>query len=237
MPVLLRSRVYCIITLASWHSEWDSGDQKLDAVSKWMVKHARWRFTIRTPGWTAKPWHACTLFVCSCFLSQATNPTVNNEPATASWSHFTMLNLLQSFIQLLILITLISPVFFNTIHIPTFSTHIAKLSASCMDGWFKFTPVSAVQKGVIGRKWKPVSRLSRHLDHNAEKKKSLTPIDQIDHCCKHKCFKAQNNLLQLQHLCNQYWSFTKGTTRKQWFKDLLLAGVNDNWSGVQAICN
>ena len=139
-----------------------------------------------------------------------------------------VLNLLRSIVQLLILITFISPVFFNTLHIPTFSPQITKLSASCMDGWFKFTPVSAVQKGVIGRKRKPVSRLSRRLDHNAEKKKTLTPIDHIDHCCKYQCFKAQHNLLQLQHLRNQYWSFTKDTTRKQWFKELLLTGVDDN---------
>jgi len=119
-------------------------------------------------------------------------------------------------------------VFFNTIHNPTISTEITNLSASCMDGWFKFTPVSAVQKGDIGRKRKPISRLSRRLDHNAEKKQTLTPIDQIDHCCKYQCFKAQHNLLQLQHLRNQYWSFTKDTTRKQWFKELLLTGVNDN---------
>ena len=80
-----------------------------------------------------------------------------------------VLNLLRSIVQLLILITFISPVFFNTLHIPTFSPQITKLSASCMDGWFKFTPVSAVQKGVIGRKRKLVSRLSRRLDHNAER--------------------------------------------------------------------
>ena len=66
------------------------------------------------------------------------------------------------------------------------------------------------------------------FDHNAEKKKTLTPIDHIDHCCKYQCFKAQHNLLQLQHLRNQYWSFTKDTTRKQWFKELLLAAVDDN---------
>ena len=139
-----------------------------------------------------------------------------------------MLNLLQTFVQLLILITFISPVFFNTVHNPTFSTHITTLSASWMDGWFKLTPGSAVQKGVAGRKRKPFSLLSRRLDHNAEKKNSLTPIDEIDHCCKHNCFKTQHNLLQLQHLRNQYWSFSKDTTHKQWFKDAILAGVDDN---------
>ena len=35
------------------------------------------------------------------------------------------------------------------------------------------------------------------------------------------------NLLQLQHLRNQYWLFPKDTARKQWFTELLLPGVPD----------
>ena len=145
-------------------------------------------------------------------------------------SHLTMLNLLRTIVLLLTLtlISFFSSVFFNTTHIPTYSTQFQTISAAVMDGWFKFTPVSAVHKGVIGRKRKPVSRLTKRLQHNADKKSSLPPIDQIDHCCKHECFKLQHNTLQLQHLRNQYWSFTKDTTRKQWLKDLLLSGVEDD---------
>ena len=32
-------------------------------------------------------------------------------------------------------------------------------------------------------------------------------------------------MLQLQHLRNQYWDFTKDTARKQWFKELVLPEV------------
>ena len=35
-------------------------------------------------------------------------------------------------------------------------------------------------------------------------------------------------MLQLQHLRNQYWDFTKDTARKQWFKELVLPGVPDD---------
>ena len=57
-----------------------------------------------------------------------------------------------------------------------------------MDSWFKFSPVSAVHKRILGRKRNPVSQLSKFLDYNANKKTLLKPIDQIDHCHKHECF-------------------------------------------------
>ena len=63
-----------------------------------------------------------------------------------------MLNLLRTIVLLLTLtlISFFSPVFFNTTHIPTYSTQFQTISAAVMDGWFKFTPVSGVHKGVIG---------------------------------------------------------------------------------------
>ena len=33
------SRVYCIVTRASWHLEWASGDEKLHTVSQGLVQH------------------------------------------------------------------------------------------------------------------------------------------------------------------------------------------------------
>jgi len=152
-----------------------------------------------------------------------------------------MLKILRILVLLLILVfsNLISPVFFNT-------TNLYNSSASVMDGWFKFTPVNEIHQGVPGRKRKPVSRLSKKLDHNSNKKNTLAPVAEIDHCCKRECFKSNHNLLQLQHLRNHYWSFTKDTARKQWFKDILLSGVEDNLdpdqkkfciNGVQACYN
>ena len=132
-----------------------------------------------------------------------------------------MSNLLQILVSVLFLFfnSLISPVFLDTNTISNISS---------MDGWFKFTPVSAVHKGTLGRKKKPVSRLTTKMNHNTKKKGALLPIDQIDHCCKVHCFKQHTNMLQLQHLRNQYWDFTKDTARKQWFKELVLPGVPDD---------
>ena len=132
-----------------------------------------------------------------------------------------MSNLLPILVSVLFLFfnSLISPVFLDTNTISNISS---------MDGWFKFTPVSAVHKGTLGRKKKPVSRLTTKMNHNTKKKGALLPIDQIDHCCKVHCFKQHTNMLQLQHLRNQYWDFTKDTARKQWFKELVLPGVPDD---------
>ena len=160
----------------------------------------------RTPDTARKHW-ACASLRVRCTFPFCLFPVASNKP-TVMWlrscSHHTMLNILRILLLLLILVfsNLISPVFFNT-------TNLYNSSASLMDGWFKFTPVNEIHQGVPGRKRKPVSRLSKKLDHNSNKKNTLAPVDEIDHCCKRECFKSNHNLLQLQHLRNHYWSFHK----------------------------
>ena len=115
-----------------------------------------------------------------------------------------MLNLVRLCVLLLLLLlsTFISPMFFNTNHISNSTT-----SESVMEGWFKFT-LDEIHQGVLGRKRKPVSRLSKWFDNNANKKNFLTPIDDIDHCCKRKCFK-------LNTICCSYSTFTITIGRSQ----------------------
>ena len=136
---------------------------------------------------------------CSCTRSIVSCRWLQSHCQLVVWySQHTMLNLVRLCVLLLLLLlsTFISPMFFNTNHISNSTT-----SESVMEGWFKFT-LDEIHQGVLGRKRKPVSRLSKWFDNNANKKNSLTPIDEIDHCCKHECFKLNHNLLQLQHLCN-----------------------------------
>ena len=97
-----------------------------------------------------------------------------------------------------------------------------------MEGWFKFTPVSSVKMSALGRKRKPVSRLSVKIDRNASKKAKLLPLDEIVHCCRNHCFKLFPDLSPLQHLRDTFWSFTKNTARKLWFKETVLPAIPDN---------
>ena len=122
----------------------------------------------------------------------------------------------------------VSPVFLKTI-CNTFLNYTASSNTLApMDSWFKFTPVAAVHRGVLGRKCKAKNRLTKQLRHNSDKVNSLQPLNEIDKCCRHECYKQHTNVLQLQHLRNHYWSFMKDTARKAWFKELLLPGVPDD---------
>ena len=127
---------------------------------------------------------------------------------------------------------LVGPVFLKTIYttntLPKVFNYSPCHTFAVMDTWFKFTPVAAVHKGVLGRKRKPESRLTKKLRNNSDKINSLQPLDQIDNCCRHECYKKHTNLHTLQHLRNHYWSFTKDTARKAWFKELLLPHVPDD---------
>ena len=97
-----------------------------------------------------------------------------------------------------------------------------------MEGWFKFTPASSVKMSALGRKRKPVSRLSVKIDRNAIKKAELVPVAETVNCCRNHCFKLFLDLSQLQHLCDTFWSFMKNTARKLWLKETVLPAIPDN---------
>ena len=88
-----------------------------------------------------------------------------------------------------------------------------------------FKPCASIQKG---RKQLHMSRQSCTADKNLELHRSLEAIKLISSRCKNNCFAKFDNLDNLKSLRSTFLNFDTQTLKKQFMKDLLLAGIEDH---------
>ena len=85
-------------------------------------------------------------------------------------------------------------------------------------------PCASIQKG---RKRLHMSRQSHTADKNLQLHRSLEPVELISSCCKNNCFAKFDNLDSLKSLRSTFFNFGTQTLKKQFMKELLLAGIPD----------
>ena len=97
-----------------------------------------------------------------------------------------------------------------------------------MQATFTYTPLKPCTSIQKGRKRLHMSRQSRTADKNLHLHRSLEPIELISSCCKNNCFAKFDNLDNLKSLRSTSFNFGTQTLKKQFMKDLLLAGISDH---------
>ena len=103
----------------------------------------------------------------------------------------------------------------------------ATLLRTNMQATFTYTPLKPCASIQKGRKRLHMSRQSRTADKNLQLHRSLEPVELISSCCKNNCFAKFDNLDNLKSLRSTFFNFGTQTLKKQFMKELLLAGIPD----------
>ena len=105
--------------------------------------------------------------------------------------------------------------------------HFPRTLRTNMQATFTYTPLKPCASIQKGRKRLHMSRQSRTADKNLQMHRSLEPVELISSCCKNNCFAKFDNLDSLKSLRSTFFNFGTQTLKKQFMKELLLAGIPD----------
>jgi len=105
--------------------------------------------------------------------------------------------------------------------------HFPRTLRTNMQATFTYTPLKHCASIQKGRKRLHMSRQSRTADKNLQLHRSLEAVELISSCCKNNCFAKFDNLDNLKSPRSTFFNFGSQTLKKQFMKELLLAGIPD----------